>query len=80
MENLIGKENYGFKYIMVNFNHERLALCMQGVQMARSCVEEALQHAHRRKTFGKTLIEHPVIREKLAHMIRQVEASYSFLE
>jgi alkylation response protein AidB-like acyl-CoA dehydrogenase len=26
VENLIGKENEGFKYIMRNFNHERLQL------------------------------------------------------
>lgn len=28
VENLIGKEGEGFKYIMINFNHERLMLCM----------------------------------------------------
>jgi len=28
VENLIGKEGEGFKYIMINFNHERLLLCM----------------------------------------------------
>ncbi|KAK8922897.1 Acyl-CoA dehydrogenase apdG [Metarhizium anisopliae] len=33
-----------------------------------------------RRTFGKKLIEHPVIRMKLAHMARQIEASYNWLE
>ncbi len=27
VENLIGKENQGFKYIMYNFNHERWGQC-----------------------------------------------------
>lgn len=29
VENLIGKENSGFKYIMYNFNHERFMLVVR---------------------------------------------------
>ncbi|OZJ04561.1 hypothetical protein BZG36_02702 [Bifiguratus adelaidae] len=78
--NLIGKLNNGFKHIMHNFNHERMGICIQANRMARICVEESLKYAHKRKTFGKTLIEHPVIRNKLAHMIRQVEATHGWME
>jgi alkylation response protein AidB-like acyl-CoA dehydrogenase len=39
-----------------------------------------MKYAHKRKTFGKRLIDHPVIRLKLAHMARQIEATYSWLE
>eukprot|EP00455_Lapot_gusevi_P041972 TRINITY_DN492_c0_g1_i1.p1 TRINITY_DN492_c0_g1~~TRINITY_DN492_c0_g1_i1.p1 ORF type:complete len:461 (+),score=209.55 TRINITY_DN492_c0_g1_i1:75-1385(+) len=78
--NLIGKENQGFKYIMYNFNHERFSLCVQAIRFARVCLEEAMMHAQRRQTFGKKLIDHPVIRNKLAHMARQVEASHAFSE
>jgi alkylation response protein AidB-like acyl-CoA dehydrogenase len=39
-----------------------------------------MKYAHKRRTFGKELIEHPVIRLKLAHMFRQIEASYSWME
>lgn len=70
VENLIGKEGKGFNYIMVNFNHERLSLCAQATRMARVCLEESMKFAHKRKTFGKRLIDHPVIRNKLAHMAR----------
>jgi alkylation response protein AidB-like acyl-CoA dehydrogenase len=69
-ENLIGEEDEGFKYVMLNFNHERLMICMGGVCVARVCYEEAFKFAHKRKTFGKRLIEHPVIRLKFAHMVR----------
>jgi alkylation response protein AidB-like acyl-CoA dehydrogenase len=65
---------------MYNFNHERLALSMQGLAMSRVCLEESMRFAHKRKTFGKKLIEHPVIRLKLANMIRQVEANQAFAE
>eukprot|EP01114_Cavostelium_apophysatum_P015943 TRINITY_DN444_c0_g3_i2.p1 TRINITY_DN444_c0_g3~~TRINITY_DN444_c0_g3_i2.p1 ORF type:complete len:545 (+),score=115.48 TRINITY_DN444_c0_g3_i2:132-1766(+) len=80
VENLIGKENSGFKYIMFNFNHERWAMCVQATRFARVCYEEAFRYAHKRKTFGKYLIQHPVIRLKLAHMLRQIEATWAWCE
>jgi len=78
--NLIGQENQGFKYIMYNFNHERWAMCVQAMRFARVCFEEAFKYAHKRQTFGKRLIDHPVIRLKLAHMVRQIESTQSWLE
>jgi len=80
VENLIGKENQGFKVIMTNFNHERIGIIIQCIRFSRVCYEESIKYAHKRRTFGKKLIEHPVIRLKLAHMARQIEASYSWLE
>jgi len=80
VENLIGEENKGFKCIMFNFNHERWGTIVQATRFSRVCLEEALKYAHKRKTFGKRLIDHPVIREKIANMARQVEATQSWLE
>ncbi|KAJ5128800.1 Cytochrome b5 [Penicillium atrosanguineum] len=80
VENLIGKENGGFKVIMTNFNHERIGIVIQCCRFARVCYEESIKYAHKRKTFGKRLIDHPVIRMKLAHMARQIEATYNWLE
>ncbi|KAJ9374883.1 hypothetical protein DTO282E5_438 [Paecilomyces variotii] len=80
VENLIGKENQGFKVIMMNFNHERVGIIIQCLRFARVCYEESVKYAHKRRTFGKRLIDHPVIRMKLAHMARQIEASYNWME
>lgn len=80
VENLIGKENQGFRVIMTNFNHERIGIVIQCIRFARVCYEESVKYAHKRKTFGQRLIDHPVIRLKLAHMARQIEASWSWLE
>jgi alkylation response protein AidB-like acyl-CoA dehydrogenase len=80
VENLIGNENEGFKYIMYNFNHERWSICIQATRFARVCLEESMRYAFKRKTFGKLLIEHPVIRLKLAHMARQIEATWAQIE
>ena len=80
VENLIGNENEGFKYIMHNFNHERWGFVVQANRFARVCYEEAFTYAHRRRTFGQRLIDHAVIRHKLAEMIRQIEATHNLLE
>jgi len=80
VENLIGEENNGFRYVMYNFNHERWAMCVHGIRFSRCLFEESFKYAHKRKTFGKRLIDHPVIRMKLANMARQIESSYNWLE
>jgi alkylation response protein AidB-like acyl-CoA dehydrogenase/predicted heme/steroid binding protein len=80
VENLLGKENQGFRCIMTNFNHERIGIIIQCLRFSRVCYEESVRYANKRRTFGKKLIEHPVIRLKLAHMARQIEASYNWLE
>ncbi|KAK6333065.1 hypothetical protein TWF718_010889 [Orbilia javanica] len=80
VENLIGKENQGFKVIMTNFNHERLGIVIQCNRFSRVLYEESMKYAHKRKTFGKNLVEHPVIRMKLAQMARQIEACHNWLE
>lgn len=58
----------------------RWALTIQASRFARVCLEEAFKYAMKRKTFGKTLIEHPVIRAKIAEMARQVECTHAQLE
>mmetsp|Transcript_1382 Transcript_1382/g.3442 ORF Transcript_1382/g.3442 Transcript_1382/m.3442 type:complete len:425 (-) Transcript_1382:134-1408(-) len=80
VSNLIGKENEGFKVIMKNFNHERWGFVVQANRFSRCLLEDSWNYAGKRSTFGKKLLEHPVIRWKLAEMARQVEATHAWLE
>jgi len=80
VENLLGKENKGFSVIMTNFNHERIGIIIQAVRFARVCYEESMKYALKRETFGKKLVEHPVIRQKLALMAGRIESCYNWLE
>ena len=48
--------------------------------MARLCYEEAMTYALIRKTFGKTLVQHQLIRYKLAEMARQIESLQDYVE
>lgn len=70
---LIGEEGMGFMYIVHNFNHERFIIAVAACRAARTCYEEALKHSLHRRTFGKRLCDHQVIRAKLAEMVRQIE-------
>ena len=71
-ENLIGEEGAGFGQTMINFNHERFMLSVQMNRFARVCLEEAVTFARRRRTFGKRLADHQVIRHKVAEMVRRI--------
>jgi len=51
VENLIGKENKGFRVIMTNFNHERIGICIQAIRFARVCYEESVKYSNKRGTF-----------------------------
>jgi len=78
--NLVGSEGWGFMYAMVNFNHERFSMVAHSLRYSRICVEDAIMFARRRKTFGKRLIDHQVIRHKIAEMARGLEGTERALE
>src|SRR5690606_4144447 len=59
---------------------ERFGVAASCNRFARVCLEEAIKYAKVRKTFGKRLVDHPVIRLKIAEMIRQIEATHALLE
>lgn len=78
--NLIGPENGGFIGIMRNFNRERLGMAMSCCAFARVCLKEAADWARERKTFGKPLAGHQVIRVKLADMARRIGATQAWVD
>jgi acyl-CoA dehydrogenase len=78
--NLIGEEGQGFKQIMFNFNSERMGMAASCTAYARVCVEDAIAYAKERKTFGKPIAQHQVIRHKLVDMAQRVAASQAMLE
>jgi acyl-CoA dehydrogenase len=79
-ENLIGEEGHGFRIIMQNFNSERMGMAASCTAYAGVCVEEAMAYAKERKTFGKPIAQHQVIRHKIVDMAQKVAASQAMLE
>jgi len=80
VDNVVGKLNAGFPALMTNFNHERLVIMAQANRMGRLCIEAAINYARARKTFGKRLIDHQVIRHKIGEMVRHVENNQAMIE
>ncbi|KAH6894707.1 acyl-CoA dehydrogenase/oxidase [Thelonectria olida] len=78
--NLLGQENKGFPIVMHNFNHERLWLACTSLRLGRVCLQDAYEHARRRETFGKKLIENQIIRAKFSTVGRQLDAAYALME
>lgn len=75
---LIGEENKGFWYAMVNFNGERLAMATAMEAASRVCLEDAVSWAQERKTFGKRLADHQVIRHKVAEMKQRINVTQTY--
>ena len=76
-----------FKYIdnilyllYIDFNNERINIIQTACALSRVCVEESVRYARTRKTFNKKLIEHQIIRHKLAEMARRTLATHAYLE
>ena len=78
--NLLGDENRGFHGVMRNFNSERLGIAASCYGFARVCLEEAVGYARERRTFGRPLIEHQVIRHKLVDMATRLESCKAYLD
>lgn len=80
VENLIGQENRGFAGIMENFNGERIGMSAGAIGFSKVCLDDAIDWARERMTFGKRLADHQVIRHKLADMYKRISATQAWLE
>jgi len=77
---IIGEANKGFVPILENFNHGRFAMASTAIRYARCCLEDSMQFAQKRETFGRKLSEHQVIRHKLVDMMRRIERAQNLME
>ena len=65
---LIGNEFEGFKVMVEMVNLSRLYNSVAALSNSRRALIEAYQYLNTRKTFGKTAIEHALIRTKLTEL------------
>jgi acyl-CoA dehydrogenase len=79
-ENLIGKEGLGMKYIMNNFNHERLSICISITRQSRVALSSAFEYCLKREAFGKPLMNQAVVRHRLAKCGGALEAQSAWVE
>ncbi len=68
LENRIGEEGEGFKIAMSALDNGRYTVAAGATGLIRACLEESLAYAQERRTFGRPLAEHQLIKQKLAYM------------
>src|SRR5512139_1425555 len=72
---LLGEENAGFGYVMMNFQGERLVAAVQAVAAMQQMVEDAMRYGAERKAFGRPIASFQVWRHRLAEHLSAIEAA-----
>jgi alkylation response protein AidB-like acyl-CoA dehydrogenase len=67
-ENRIGEEGEGFKIAMSCLDNGRFTVASGATGLIRASLEASLAYASERKTFGKPISDHQLIRQKIAWM------------
>lgn len=80
VQNLIGQEGQGMRYIMSNFNHERLSIAIGATRTARVALAAAFEYCLQREAFGATLIDQAVVRHRLAKCGALLESQWAWIE
>ena len=75
--NLIGgEEGKGFYQIMSGLEVGRVNVAARCVGIARAALEDSIQYAQQRETFGSPIAEHQAIQLMLAKMATQIQAAH----
>lgn len=68
------------KYVMTNFNHERLSIAVNVTRQARVALSTAFEYVLKREAFGRPLIDQPVVRHRLAKAGALLESQWAWAE
>jgi len=74
-ENLVGHEGEGFKIAMFSLEQGRYTVAAGATGLIRACLDASLKYCHERKTFEKEIGEHQLVKQMIAGMTRDYEAS-----
>lgn len=74
-ENIVGKAGQGLQIGMAALDTGRMGIAAQAVGIAQAALEEAIQYAGQRQTFGAAIENHQAIQMMIADMATQVAAA-----
>ncbi|MFH2038543.1 MAG: acyl-CoA dehydrogenase family protein [Chloroflexota bacterium] len=75
VENRIGEEGEGFKITMSAFDHGRYTVASGAAGIVRAARDASVRYARERTSFGKSISEHQLIKEKIARIAQDYEIS-----
>lgn len=76
---LIGEEEQGFKLMAEALNVSRMCTATGALAISRRAFLEAVIYASKRKAFGHTVTDYPMIRETLLDMMVDLEAEWALV-
>jgi len=71
---LVGEEDKGFTYQMLQFQEERLWCAANIVQQMQNCIDATIEYARERKIFGASVLDNQWVHFKLAEMQTELES------
>jgi glutaryl-CoA dehydrogenase (non-decarboxylating) len=74
-ENLVGRPGEGFKIAMFALDQGRLTVAAGATGLIRACRDASTKYARERKTFGVEIGQHQLVKEMIAQMESDYQAS-----
>jgi glutaryl-CoA dehydrogenase (non-decarboxylating) len=74
VENRVGEEGEGFTIAMSAIDQGRYTVASGAVGLAQACLDASVRYARERKTFGKEIGEHQLVKQMIARMGAGIEA------
>jgi glutaryl-CoA dehydrogenase (non-decarboxylating) len=74
-ENLVGQEGEGFRIAMFALESGRYTVAAGATGLVRACLDASVKYARDRRTFGVPIGEHQLVKEMIAAMVSDYDAS-----
>ncbi|NLC66120.1 MAG: acyl-CoA dehydrogenase [Clostridium sp.] len=74
-ENLLGKENSGFKIAMATLDGGRIGIAAQAVGIAQGALDEAISYVKEREQFGRSIAKFQNTQFQIADMQTKIDAA-----
>jgi len=74
-ENIVGTEGEGFRIAMFALDQGRYTVAAGATGLIRACLDASTRYAKDRKTFGKAIGEHQLVKQMIANMVRDYDCS-----
>ncbi|GAB2972274.1 acyl-CoA dehydrogenase family protein [Nocardioides montaniterrae] len=80
VENLLGEEGQGLRYLMSHLPRERLGVSNQSITTARATLDQTIAYLQDRTAFGKRLVDFQATRFALAEMETELDIAQAYMD
>lgn len=74
-KNMLGREGEGFKIAMSALDNGRYTVAAGATGSVKACLDASIKYAKERETFGSVIGQHQLVKEMIANMVKNYEAS-----